>query len=267
MSDDDFTEEAPDPIPLDDDPESLDELLAGDIELAYQRALEASDAAELELQAVAPAVADETDNDVETISPEPSVGEAADSDDTTAPPTNEPERESRVTPEEVIEAVLFVGGEELTTRKLRSLFHNELDTDLVDQVVETLNRRYIDERRPYEIRFGTGGYRLALREEFESIRNRVFGVGPRDVKLSQDALEVLALVAYKQPISAREIEAEGKSKPNGVLRQLVRRELIRVDREEQRGKDVSYRTTDRFLSVFGLGSIDELPTANALAFK
>ena len=57
----------------------------------------------------------------------------------------------------------------------------------------------------------------------------MFGLGPREVKLSQEALEVLALVAYRQPITTQEIEELGKARPSGVLRQLLRRELIAIE--------------------------------------
>jgi segregation and condensation protein B len=108
---------------------------------------------------------------------------------------------------------------------------------------------------------------MVLREEFERIRNRVFGIGPREVKLSQDVLEVLALVAYRQPITPEEIEELGKEKPGPLLRQLLRRELITLERDTENRKRVTYSTSKRFLSLFGLGSLDELPQADELAFK
>ncbi|MGH7201991.1 MAG: SMC-Scp complex subunit ScpB [Planctomycetaceae bacterium] len=169
----------------------------------------------------------------------------------------------RVTPRQVIEAALFVGGEPLTVRQLCSLLRDEFDREHVESILDDLNRQYDEEQRPYEIGFGEGGYRMMLRPQFESVRNKVYGYGPREVKLSQDALEILALVAYRQPISRRQIE-ETAGRGN-VLRQLVRRELIALDRTA--GDDVCYRTTDRFLKVFGLRNLDELPQAEDLQFK
>ena len=163
-------------------------------------------------------------------------------------------REVRIPPRQIIEAALFVGGKPLTTKKLCSL-------------LDDINRQYIEEARPYEIRMEEGGYRLILRHDFERIRNRVYGFGPKEVKLSQDALEVLALVAYQQPITKDQIIEAGKDKANGVLRQLLRRELIAIERNEDKKAEVKYITTARFLQVFGLGNIEELPYIESLSHK
>src|SRR5690606_26748465 len=98
------------------------------------------------------------------------------------------------------------------------------------------------------IDFGEGGYRLVLRPEFEPVRDAVFGAGPKDVKLSQDVLEVLAFVAYRQPTTLEDLQAAGKEKAGGLLRQLLRRELVSLKRDQE--GIVSYTTTPRFLDVF-----------------
>ncbi len=241
-------------------------VLDDDIESAYRRALEANEAFESEFDDQASALTPPED-DAPPVAPKEALGTPLEQEQHNNDGTGDQRATQRVTPREVIEAALFVGGPALTIRKLGSLFHSEFDVDLVEQTVEELNRQYLDENRPYEIRFGEGGYRLALRSEFESFRNRVFGVGPRDVKLSRDALEILALVAYNQPVTAHGIEQFGRSKPTGTLRQLIRRELVAVERTANKTSDVAYVTTPRFLSVFGLHSIDELPTADELSFK
>ena len=174
---------------------------------------------------------------------------------------------SRVSPRQIIEAALFVGGTTLTTRKLCSLLRDDFDPDFVEGVIDDLNRQYATENRPYEIQFGKGGYRIALRAEFEPVRNRVYGYGPKEIKLSQEALEILSLVAYKQPIAPSEIEQLDKPNAKGVLRQLLRRELITMERTDSASRDVSYRTSPRFLQVFGLSDIEELPQAEDLGFK
>ena len=85
-------------------------------------------------------------------------------------------------------------------------------------------------------------------------------------------LEVLSLVAYKQPITKSQMEALGKFNAGSVLRQLVQRELIRIDRahapQNSKSKnDPPYTTTPRFLSLFGLGNLNDLPVAEDFAFK
>lgn len=173
----------------------------------------------------------------------------------------------RVSPRQIIEAALFVGGTPLTAKKLCAMLRGEYDLDFIEQTIDELNLQYVEEARPYEIRLGEGGYRLVLRPEFERVRNRVYGVVPKEVKLSQEVLEVLALVAYRQPVSKEDIENFGKSNPGGALRQLLRRELISIERGSDGRKDVRYHTTSRFLSLFGLSDLDELPQADELSFK
>ena len=175
--------------------------------------------------------------------------------------------ESNVTPAQVIEAALFVGGAALPARKICALLRGGLDTASVERTIDELNSAYSAQGRPYEIRLGDGGYRLELRPEYDRLRHRVYGSGPREVRLSQDVLEVLALVAYRQPISQQEIEGHGKQNAGNLLRQLLRRDLVAFERGAGGRKDLQYHTTPRFLSVFGLGSLDELPQPEDLARK
>lgn len=171
------------------------------------------------------------------------------------------------TPRQIIEACLFVGGAALTSKKICGILRGEFDAEFVDREIDQLNRQYAAQRRPYEIRLGEGGYRLTLREEFERIRYKVYGLGPKEVRLSQDALEVLAVVAYHQPIKQARIEELGKPGCGAVLRQLVRRELIAVERDPAHPRDVSYKTTPRFLSLFDIRSLDELPRHEQVSYK
>jgi segregation and condensation protein B len=175
--------------------------------------------------------------------------------------------ETRMTPRQIIEACLFVGGAALTAQRLSGVLRGEFNADYVDREINELNRRYAAESRPYEIRLGDGGYRLALRDEFERIRHKVYGLGPKEVRLSQEALEVLAVVAYHQPIKQSRVEELGKSGCGPVLRQLVRRELLAVERDPEHPRDVNYKTTSRFLSLFGIRNLDELPRHEQVAYK
>ncbi len=173
---------------------------------------------------------------------------------------------SPLTPRHVIEAALFVGGAPLTTKKLAGLFKGSYDNAYIEQQIDDLNRHYLEQNRPYEIRLVEGGHRLVLRPEFERVRHRVFGFGPKEVRLSQDALEVLALVAYQQPLHRDDLEECGKKNVSNLVNQLVRRELVGVTRGKN-AKDLTYHTTPRFLTLFGIGSLDELPRPDDLAFK
>jgi segregation and condensation protein B len=175
--------------------------------------------------------------------------------------------EGRVLPRQVVEALLFVGGQALTGKRLADLLGDGFAAEHVEEMIAGLNEQYTRENRPYEVRLSEGGYRMVLRAEFERVRHRVYGLGPKDVKLSQDALEVLALVAYQQPVTRVDVEATGKPNAAALLRQLLRRELIRLERGDGSADDVRYFTTSRFLQLFGLASLDDLPRAEDVVFK
>ncbi|TXT30987.1 MAG: segregation and condensation protein B [Planctomycetota bacterium] len=262
--------------PVADDAAAWDQpLLADDLEAAYLRALEATDAIEREFDAESEA--DTTSESNEVVAPELSDDSTPSLEDSSAAMgvlSESPDEPAapRVSEKQVVEAALFVGGTPLTAKKLSSLFHTDHGFGFVECLLDELNRQYAEEGRPYTITLGEGGYRLSLLPEFESVRNKVFGYGPKDVKMTQDALEVLSLVAYKQPITKSQMEALGKSNAGSVLRQLVQRELIRIDRahapQNSKSKnDPPYTTTPRFLSLFGLGSLHDLPVAEDFAFK
>ena len=178
-----------------------------------------------------------------------------------------PEQPPAVLPRQILEACLFVGGDPLTAKKLSGVLRGEFSIEYIEREIDELNRLYASQGRPYEIRLGDGGYRLTLRDDFERIRNKAYGLGPKEVRLSQEALEVLAVVAYHQPITATAIEELGKPGSGAVLRQLLRRELIAVERNPDQPRDVVYLTTPRFLSLFGIRSLDELPRHEQVGYK
>ena len=281
----------PDDESLVEDPSWDEPLLADDLEQAYLRALEATDAIEREMDSMPHdgEVVDESAGAI-GVSSETSVVETPVAAETAH--TDEPQAISvtdgakpaelavhsaapeptRVSEKHVVEAALFVGGMPLTATKLSGLFHTDHGFGFVECLIDELNQQYQKEGRPYSITLGEGGYRMTLLPDFDSVRNKVFGYGPKDVKLSQDALEVLSLVAYKQPITKSQMETLGKANPGPLLRQLLQRELIRIDREHsasesQRKSDPPYATTLRFLSLFGLSSLHDLPIAEDFNFK
>jgi segregation and condensation protein B len=170
--------------------------------------------------------------------------------------------------EQVLEALLFVGGQPLTIKAIGSVLRGEYESGFIEEAIERLRVRYASQNRPYEVRLADGGYSLVLRPEFEPERNRVYGFGPRQVRLSQETLEVLSLVAYRQPVSRRGIEEIAKRGVGSHLRQLLQRELVVLDRGDgSREAEVTYRTAPRFLQLFGLRRLEELPRIEDLDFK
>ena len=172
----------------------------------------------------------------------------------------EDEDDSPVSPESILESMLFVGHPEnqpLTNRVLAS-FMRGVSPNEIDELVADLNERYQDQETAYEIVSDGPGYRMALRPEFESVRNRFYGK-VREVRLSQTAIDILAIVAYNQPVDRKEIDKLRGKPSGGMLNQLVRRDLISVERTKERPIRTLYRTTDRFLAFLNIDSVDDLP--------
>lgn len=226
-----------------------------ELEAAYLRALDALEAVESEVVATAEEVAP---GRLEELAAASSTAIPA-SIDVPPPPS--------VSAEQIVEACLFVGGPALTAAKLAGVLRGDYSPQFVEQAIDQLNQRYSAEARPYEIRLVEGGYRLTVREEYDRIRHKVYGLGPKEVKLSQDSLEVLALVAYHQPVSEIQLDQLGRPDCGATLRLLLRRDLIAVERRPEQPKEIRYQTTERFLSLFGLASLNDLPRPDDLLYK
>jgi len=165
-------------------------------------------------------------------------------------------------PRSIIEAILFVGrpGQEpFAAAELAGLMR-DVTVGEVDAAVAELSRGYVADGAPYEILASSAGYRLALREEFARLGSKLQG-RVREAKLSPQALEVLAVVAYRQPLTAAAIDQLRKGRSGAILGQLVRRGLLRLDRPAAGASAAHYTTTDRFLRLFGLASLSQLPQA------
>jgi segregation and condensation protein B len=167
------------------------------------------------------------------------------------------------TPLRIVEALLFVGGPPLTAARAAEAVSGLTPTQFV-HAVDTLNRDYRRQGRPYTIRTQNQGYVLALRPRFQPLVEKLYGT-TREARLSPAAIDVLSLVAYRQPASKPEIDSLRGAESGALLRQLVRRGLISVvHRAEASRREVSYGTTTRFLELFGLKSIDDLPQTQDL---
>ena len=267
-----------DSIDLNDGDLPEEDFAVEDIELAYRQALEALDAAERQMGSVfvdfaEPAASSAAED--EQVANGISIGAQLAEDLKSTAAETEASNQTvlvdgirRVSPREVIEAAIFVGGNvALTARKLASLIGQDVDNRVAVSLVDSLNQSYSRENRPYEIRLAEGGYRLELREEFSDVSTRTFGLGPRDVKLSPDVLEILAFVAWNQPVIKETVETIDRPNAMSLIRQLLRLQLVELQRTGSRRSDVSYVTTAKFLKLFGLKTIADLPTADIFSFK
>lgn len=164
-------------------------------------------------------------------------------------------------PRSILEAMLFVGNQQnepLTSARAAELMRGVTPEEIPD-LVDELNQRYAARGAPYQIASEGVGYRLVLRRPFHEVRDKFYG-RVREARLSQAAVDVLAIVAYRQPITSEEVNKIRGRPSNGVLSQLVRRQLLRIERPGHR-QPPSYHTTDRFLELFGLETIEDLPQA------
>ncbi len=173
-----------------------------------------------------------------------------------------------VRPESILEAMLFVGDRDnkpLLLSRACEFIRNLKESEAL-AILRGLNARYDREGAPYRIVKEGAGYKLALRDGYEDVVAR-FGGKAKEFKLSQTAIDVLALIAYRQPISRDEILEVRPSGAN-ALSQLSKRDLISVEKSVSDGKTRAiYRTTDRFLKLFNLRSLDDLPIIGDVDYR
>lgn len=137
-------------------------------------------------------------------------------------------------------------------------------TEKVVAAIADLNGEYDRSSRSFRVELVAGGYRVMTRPEFAEViarlhRSRVDG------KLSRPALETLAIIAYRQPITRADLEAIRGVACGEVLRSLLERRLVAITgRAEELGRPMLYGTTRQFLESFGLASLKDLPTLTEL---
>jgi segregation and condensation protein B len=161
--------------------------------------------------------------------------------------------------EAAIEAILFVSSEPVPRTKLLELFDAEEREQAAEALEAVLARYAAGDGRGIMVEDVGGGVRLATRPEMVSWLRRFFDVSGGN-KLSMAALETLAIIAYRQPITGPEVQELRSVNPSGVLKTLLERRLVRiVGRKEVVGKPFLYGTTREFLVHFGLNSLRDLP--------
>jgi segregation and condensation protein B len=157
----------------------------------------------------------------------------------------------------IVEAMLFIGGAPLTAAAACEAVRG-LTPALFARLLEDLNRDYRRQGRPYRIQPRDNGFELVLRPRFRGVMERLYGA-TREARLTPAALEVLALVAYRQPVGKNEIDSLRGGESATALRQLVRLGLAAMQRGDADQRETLYRTTPRFLNAFHLRSLDDLP--------
>lgn len=157
-----------------------------------------------------------------------------------------------------VEAVLLLSPEGISSRKLGKLA-GLADATEARTLIRRLNEKLNATGRAYRVEETAGGCKLMTRAQFAPWLRRLRHV-PGELRLSQTALETLAVVAYRQPVLRANVEAIRGVGCSEVLKQLMEMDLVRISgRSEDLGRPYLYGTTSRFLQIFGLRSADRLP--------
>lgn len=167
------------------------------------------------------------------------------------------------TPMAIVEAALFIGspeGRAMSEAELAALMRGVSPED-VSRYVDRLNEGYQSNRQAFRIHRDEDGLRMGVAADMEIVRRAFYGK-IRETRLSQPAIEVLSLVAYQPGITADKVQDQRGKESASLLSQLVRRRLLEQRRVVPEGGTrpvATYHPTERFLQLFGLDSLDDLP--------
>lgn len=194
---------------------------------------------------------------------------------------------------EIVESLIFASPEPISAKAVARCIRNKIDDDRkaledaaeegqepeeldlpkavlkasaesVEAAISELNASYEKEGRAYRLVDGPSGWRMFTQPEYAEWVRELFP-GQKPARLSGPALETLAIIAYRQPITKADIEAVRGVSVDGVLQKIIDRGLVKIaGRAETPGKPLLYATSDLFMEHFGVKEIDELPNAAEL---
>ena len=179
----------------------------------------------------------------------------------------------------VIESILFTSQKPLNLREIREILtvsadkgeeeavkaYKKVKEEEIENLLTELEKDHAQLGRSYYLACVAGAWQFVTRPEYMPWLRTLFGVKTRPPRLSQPALETLAIVAYRQPVTRAEIEQVRGVAVDGVVATLLERGLIEnAGRAEVVGRPMTYATTPLFLEYFGLRNLDELPAADEL---
>ncbi len=160
---------------------------------------------------------------------------------------------------DVIESLIFISLEPLTLEKIKGIC-TEFSEEEIEAAIQELTENYSSNQRGIQIVQAAGGYLFSTKSEHDQWVRRLLRLEQKN-KLSHAALETLATVAYHQPMTLAEISALRGVDASHSLKTLLQRKLVKITgRKKSPGRPLIYRTTDRFLSYFGLNSLSDLPS-------
>ena len=162
-----------------------------------------------------------------------------------------------------VECLLFIASDPLSAKEISEALGK--DEEIIEAALDELSR-LLDAHSGLQVVKIAGGYQLCTRPEYAEICAKL--LHPSNQKLSRAALETLAVIAYRQPVTQPEIEAIRGVGVDGVMKTLLDRGLIReMGRKPTIGRPILYSTTDIFLQHFGLADITDLPDVETLGME
>ncbi len=162
----------------------------------------------------------------------------------------------------IIEALVFVSETPISAEKLRDLL-GEVEKSEVVRLLGEIARDYEERSAGISLREVAGGFQFRTREDAGPWVKKLMGIKP--VPLSRAAMETLAVIAYRQPVVKADVDRVRGVDTSGPLRSLLEKKLVRiVGRKDVPGKPIIYGTTKKFLEVFNLKDLTELPTLREL---
>jgi segregation and condensation protein B len=180
----------------------------------------------------------------------------------------------------ILESLLFSAQKPLSVKELRDVLANAAQEDDADATVKSLKKTRVDDltaalemlarehetaARSYRLACVAGSWQFVTQPEFGPWLRALVGVKARPPRLSAPALETLAIIAYRQPVTRAEVEQIRGVSVDGVMQTLIERGLVEsVGRAEVVGRPQTYGTTAMFLEYFGLRGLEDLPAADEL---
>lgn len=193
---------------------------------------------------------------------EPSVPAEAAAEGEEAPAQPEPIAYRELSPEELesaVEAVLFMNHKPVTIAKLREWIHPEISEEDYRTAISNLMASYFDENRGIELVEVANAFQLRTKAHNKDIVRRMYQISP--MKLTNAMLEVLAIVAYNQPITREGIDKIRGVDSSHLVRVLLDKKMLRIaGKSDEIGKPMLYATSKEFLELFGLRDLGQLPT-------
>ncbi|MDR3274976.1 MAG: SMC-Scp complex subunit ScpB [Endomicrobium sp.] len=166
----------------------------------------------------------------------------------------------------ILEALLFVSERPLNLKELKDILKADYkNINNLENILYELKEEYANLNKPYEIKFVADGWIFATKPEYSPWIKKLLKE-KTVLKFSPSALETLAIIAYKQPITRIEIDEIRGVESSGVIDTLLERKLIKITgRKETLGRPLLYGTTQEFLKRFGLAHLSELPLIEDMA--